>query len=49
MGFFYKYVAASMVTDFIMLEPGKLTPYTALVIFLYLGFVSSFLFNTINV
>ena len=48
MGFFYKYVAASMVTDFIMPEPGKLTPYTALVIFSIGIFVSSFLFNTIN-
>ena len=48
MGFFYKYIAASMVTDFIMPEPGKLTPYTALVIFSIGIFVSSFLFNTIN-
>ncbi len=37
-----------MVTDFIMPEPGKLTPYTALVIFSIGIFVSSFLFNTIN-
>ena len=33
MGLFYKYVAGSMVTDFIVPEAGKLTPYSALVIF----------------
>ncbi len=45
MGFFYKYVAASMATDFALPEPGKLTPYTALVFF-SLGLVaSSFVFN----
>ncbi len=33
MGFFYKYVAASMFADFEAPEPGKLTPYTAVVIF----------------
>ncbi len=48
MGFFYKYVAASMATDFIIPEAGKLTPYSALVIFSLGIIISSFLFNTIN-
>lgn len=48
MGFFYKYVAQSMVADFSYPESGKLTPYTALVIFSIGVFVSNFLFNTIN-
>src|SRR4030095_11228530 len=33
MGFFYRFVAASMSTDFITLEPGKLGPYSAIVVF----------------
>ncbi|MNF54613.1 Fatty acid elongase 3-ketoacyl-CoA synthase 1 [compost metagenome] len=48
MGLFYKYVAASMVSDFSMPEIGKLTPYTALVIFAVGVVVSSFVFNTIQ-
>jgi len=48
MGLFYKYVAASVVTDFNFPEAGKLTPYTALVIFSIGVVVSSFLFNTIQ-
>jgi glucose uptake protein len=48
MGFFYKYVAQSMATNFSQPEAGKLTPYTALVIFAIGLFLSSFLFNTIN-
>lgn len=45
MGFFYKYVAASIYTDFSIPEPGKLTPYTALVFFA-VGIVgSNFIFN----
>ncbi len=47
MGFFYRFVAASMATDFINPEAGKLTPYTASVIFAVGLFVSSFLWNTI--
>jgi glucose uptake protein len=47
MGFFYGWVARSMVTDFANPEAGKLTPYTALVFF-SLGLVlSNFVFNTI--
>lgn len=48
MGLFYKYVADSMVTDFKVPEPGKLTPYTALVFFAIGVVVSSFLFNTLQ-
>jgi glucose uptake protein len=47
MGFFYRFVAASMSTDFITLEPGKLSPYTAIVMFSVGLLVSNFLWNTI--
>ncbi len=47
MSFFYRFVAASMSDDFVHPEPGKLTPYTALVCFGIGVFVSNFLFNTI--
>lgn len=33
MGFFYRFVAASMSTDFVNLEPGKLGPYAAVFLF----------------
>jgi glucose uptake protein len=46
MGLFYKYVAASMAVNFAAPEVGKLTPYTALVVFAVGVFVSSFVFNT---
>jgi glucose uptake protein len=45
MGLFYKYVADSMVHSFNVPEPGKLTPYTALVFFAIGVVVSSFVFN----
>ncbi|MBI5858060.1 MAG: multidrug DMT transporter permease [Sphingobacteriales bacterium] len=48
MGLFYKYVAVSMVTNFKVPETGKLTPYTALVIFAIGIVISSFLFNPIQ-
>jgi glucose uptake protein len=48
MGLFYKYVAGSMVTDFSQPEPGRLTPYTALVFFAVGVVLSNFLFNTIQ-
>ena len=48
MGFFYKYVAVSMVTNFKVPEAGKLTPYTALVFFAVGIVISSFLFNTVQ-
>ena len=47
MGFFYRFVAASMSSDFITPEAGKLTPYTAVVLFSAGLFISSFLWNTI--
>jgi glucose uptake protein len=46
MGLFYKYVADSMVKNFSMPEPEKLTPYTALVFFAIGIVVSSFIFNS---
>ena len=47
MGFFYRFVAASMSSDFINLEPGKLGPYSAIVMFSVGLLVSNFLWNTI--
>ncbi|MBL0155220.1 MAG: multidrug DMT transporter permease [Chitinophagaceae bacterium] len=48
MGLFYKYVADSMAPDFSAPVAGKLTPYTALVVFAVGVVASSFLFNTIQ-
>ena len=51
MGLFYRFVAASMPSNLANLnlesEAGKLTPYTALVIFSLGLFISNFLFNSI--
>lgn len=47
MGFFYRFVAASMATDFVNPEAGKLTPYTASVVFALGLLISNFLWNTI--
>lgn len=47
MGFFYRFVAQSMSTDFINLEAGKLSPYTAVFFFSIGLFLSNFIFNTI--
>ena len=47
MGFFYRFVAASMATSFINPEAGKLTPYTASVIFAIGLLISNFIWNTI--
>ncbi|MEO5593690.1 MAG: GRP family sugar transporter [Chitinophagaceae bacterium] len=46
MGFFYRFVAKSMFTDFAVPEPGKLSPYTAMVFFAIGILLSNFLFNT---
>ncbi len=46
MGFFYRFVAASMSADFVHLEPGKLSPYTAVVVFALGLLASNLLFNT---
>ncbi len=48
MGFFYRYVAQSMSSDFVDPEIGKLTPYTALVVFSVGILLSNFIFNSIN-
>ena len=47
MGFFYRFVAASMSMDFANPEMGKLTPYTAVVIFSLGLFFSNFIWNSI--
>jgi len=47
MGFFYRFVAASMTGNFAEPEIGKLTPYTAVFIFSIGIFISNFLWNTI--
>jgi glucose uptake protein len=46
MGFFYRFVAASMAGDFSVPEAGKLTPYTASVIFALGLLLSNFIWNT---
>jgi glucose uptake protein len=48
MSFFYRFVAASMDLDnFVTPAAGKMTPYTAVVIFALGIFISNFVFNTI--
>ncbi len=47
MGFFYKFVIASMFQDFHQPLVGKISPYTAIFIFALGVFLSNFLFNTI--
>ena len=47
MGFFYKYVAASMFVDFSVPEAGKLSPYSAVVVFSAGILLSNFVFNTL--
>lgn len=46
MGFFYRFVAAAMSPEFVEMEPQKLSPYTAMVLFSIGIFVSNFVFNT---
>ena len=46
MGFFYWFVARAMSSRFEVLEPGKLSPYTALVVFAVGMLASNFIFNT---
>jgi len=45
MGFFYRFVAKSMSVDFLNLEHGKLSPYTAVLFFSVGLLISNFLFN----
>ncbi|MCD6441828.1 MAG: multidrug DMT transporter permease [Candidatus Marinimicrobia bacterium] len=47
MGFFYRFVAASMSTNFAHPEVGLMTPYTAVVIFSLGLFISNFVWNSI--
>jgi glucose uptake protein len=47
MGFFYKYVAASMFPDPMHPEAGKLSPYTAVFFFAIGILLSNFVFNTL--
>ncbi|MDZ7606594.1 MAG: GRP family sugar transporter [Cyclobacteriaceae bacterium] len=46
MGFFYRFVAASMTTNFAAPDAGLLTPYSAMFVFTIGIFLSSFIFNT---
>jgi len=46
MGFFYRFVAASMAGDFAVPEAGKLTPYTASVVFALGLLLSNFVWNS---
>jgi len=45
MALFYRFVASSMVTDFVVPEPGRLTPYSAVFFFAIGVLISNFLFN----
>ena len=47
MGFFYRFVAASMSENFINPDAGKLTPYTAVVFFAIGLLLSNFVWNSI--
>lgn len=46
MGFFYRFVAASMSSDFVNIESGKFTPYAAVFVFSIGIFLSNFIFNS---
>ena len=46
MGFFYRFVAASMTTDFAVPDAGLLSPYSAMFVFTCGIFISNFIINT---
>ncbi|HXX64112.1 MAG TPA: GRP family sugar transporter [Bacteroidota bacterium] len=46
MGFFYRFVADGMITSFSDPTPGKLTPYSAVLVFSIGVFLSNFIWNT---
>jgi glucose uptake protein len=46
MGYFYRFVARAMAPDFEKMEPGKLSPYTAMVFFAAGIVLSNFVFNS---
>ncbi|MEO7394050.1 MAG: multidrug DMT transporter permease [Chitinophagaceae bacterium] len=45
-GFFYRFVAKAMFSDFTLPETGKIGPYTAMVVFAVGILLSNFIFNT---
>lgn len=45
MSFFYRFVADSMSTDLVHIEPGTFTPYSAVFVFAIGIFISNFVFN----
>jgi glucose uptake protein len=47
MGFFYRFVAASMITEFRNPQPGRLTPFSAMLVFTVGILLSNFLWNTL--
>jgi glucose uptake protein len=47
MGFFYRFVAASMITDFRNPQPGQLTPFSAMLVFTCGVLLSNLLWNTL--
>ncbi|HZK97223.1 MAG TPA: GRP family sugar transporter [Prolixibacteraceae bacterium] len=47
MGIFYRFVARTMPEDFALIQPGQLSPYTAVFIFIAGIFASNFVLNTI--
>ncbi len=47
MGFFYRFVAASMSPDFVNPKPGLLTPYSAVFVFSIGILLSNFIFNSL--
>ena len=47
MGFFFRFVVASMATDFANPEPGRLTPYTAVFVFSVGLLLSNFVWNSV--
>lgn len=47
MGFFYRFVASAMSPDFVDMQAGMLSPYTAMVCFAVGVFLSNFVLNTI--
>jgi glucose uptake protein len=47
MGFFYRFVAASMYPNFTRPEPGKMGPYAAVFVFAVGIFLSNFIINTV--
>ncbi len=49
MGFFYRFVAASMSADFVNMGAGKLSPYSAMVLFSLGILASQVVFNTANI